>query len=72
MRPSLHRADLVAFAILAILVSVVGTGIGVAAAHVRASGGGGTRPAPLRAMFPNAAEVPSLQRDRAHLRPRPR
>jgi hypothetical protein len=72
MRRTLHRADLVAFAILAILVSVVGTGIGVAAAHVRQSGGGSSRPGPLRVMFPNANEVPSLQRDRAHLRPRPR
>jgi hypothetical protein len=71
MRPRLHRADLVAFAILAVLVALVGTGIGVAAAHVRKTGGD-SRPAPLRALFRGPNDVPSLQRDRAHLTPRPR
>ena len=70
MRPRLHRADLLAFAILAVLVSVVGTGIGVAAAHVRESGG--KRPAPLRAILRGTNDVPSLQRDRAHLKLLPR
>ena len=70
MRLSLQRADVVAFAILGLLVSAVGTGIGVAAAHVR--DGGGARPAPLRAILPGSSDVPSLQRDRVRLTPRPR
>jgi hypothetical protein len=70
MRSSLHKADVVAFVILGVLVSAVGTGVGVAAAHVRDSGR--NRPAPLRAILHGSNEVPSLQRDRVHLRPRPR
>lgn len=71
MRPRLHRADLIAFAILAIFVSVVGTGIGVAAAHVRDGGSSGP-PTPLRAILPGSDPMPSLQRDRIRLHARPR
>jgi hypothetical protein len=66
MRPRLHRADVVAFAILAVLVSVIGTGIGVAAAHVR--DGGSSSHAPIHAILSGSNDVPSLQRDRAHFR----
>jgi hypothetical protein len=70
MRPSLQRADIVAFSILGVLVSGVGTGIGVAAAHVRDGGGG--RSAPLRVMLPGSNDMPSLQRDRVRFRKAPR
>ena len=70
MRPSLQRADVVALAILGVLVSGVGTGIGVAAAHVRDEGS--ARPAPLRVIVPGSSDMPSLQRDRVRLNPRPR
>ena len=59
-------ADLVAMLVLAILVGLVGTGLGVAAAHVRLLGVAAARPAeddpaPRRHA---ANETPSLQRDR--------
>jgi hypothetical protein len=70
MRPRLKKADIVAFTILAVLVAVVGTGIGVAAAHVRDGGRG--RPAPFSAILPGSNDIPSLQRDRARFRHGPR
>lgn len=65
MRLRLRSADLIAFAVLAVLVLVVGTGLGVAAAHVRSSDH--SRPAPLRAILHGGNDVPSIQRDRVRL-----
>ena len=64
-----------AFLILAVLVGVLGSGLGVAAAHIRSSGS--SDHGPLRLILregngPAANDVPSLQRDRIRLRSRPR
>jgi hypothetical protein len=72
VRRRLHRADVLAFLILAVLVGVLGSGLGVAAAHIRSSG---TERGPLRLILqkgsqPGPNDVPSLQRDRIRLRPR--
>lgn len=72
MRWRPHAADLAAIAILAVLVGVLGTGLGVAAAHVRSPGS--QEHGPLRMILrPNdyrpSNDAPSLQRDRVRLRP---
>jgi hypothetical protein len=64
-----------AFLILLVLVGVLGSGLGVAAAHIRLSGS--SDHGPLRLILqqgngPAASDVPSLQRDRIRLRARPR
>ena len=66
MRLRLRSADLVAFAILAVFVGVVGTGLGVAAARVRST----DRPhsGPLRVLIRGGNDIPSIQRDRVRLR----
>ena len=65
MRLRPKGADLVALVILAVFVSVVGTGLGVAAAKVRSS----ERPhtGPLRMILRGGNDVPSIQRDRIRL-----
>jgi H+/Cl- antiporter ClcA len=62
MRRRLHVADLVALLILGVFVGVFGTGLGVAAAHVRSTSS--PERTPLRAILRPGAETPSLQRDR--------
>ncbi|HEX7625573.1 MAG TPA: hypothetical protein VF379_00845 [Gaiellaceae bacterium] len=68
MRARLQVADILAVLILVIFVAVVGTGLGVAASHVR----NGARPksGPLRIILRGSNDVPSLQRDRVRLRAR--
>lgn len=63
-----ERADIVAGVILACFVGATGTGLGLAAAHVRA--GGGDQSGPLRMILRGGNDVPSIQRDRVRLRPR--
>jgi len=63
-----QRADVVAGAVLGCFILSAGTGLGVAAAHVRE--GGGTQPGPLRMILRGGNEVPSIQRDRVRLRGR--
>ena len=75
MRKRPHLTDVTAFLILAVLVGVLGSGLGVAAAHIRSSGS--SDHGPLRLILregnnPAANDVPSLQRDRIRLRSRPR
>ena len=65
MRRRLQRADLVATTVLAALACSVGTGLGLAAANVRAKDG--SHPAPLRMILHGGNETPSLQRDRVRL-----
>lgn len=72
MRRRLQGADVVAIVILAMLVVVLGSGLGVAAAHIRSSGS--TQHGPLRMILrpgdkPASTDVPSIQRDRVRLRP---
>jgi hypothetical protein len=72
MRRRLQAADAVAIVILAILVGGLGSGLGVAAAHIRSSGS--TQHGPLRIILRpgdkhQSNDVPSLQRDRVRLRP---
>jgi hypothetical protein len=71
MRRRLQAADVVAIVILAMLVGALGSGLGVAAAHIRSSGS--TQHGPLRIILPRGDKVPSndvnsLQRDRVRLR----
>jgi hypothetical protein len=63
-----QRVDVVAGAVLACFVGGAGTGLGVAAAHVRE--GGGNQSGPLRIILRGGNDVPSIQRDRIRLRPR--
>jgi hypothetical protein len=63
-----QRVDVVAGAVLACFVGAAGTGLGVAAAHVRE--GTGSQPGPLRIILRGGNDVPSIQRDRIRLRPR--
>lgn len=71
MRRRPQPADIAALLVLAVLVGLVGTGLGVAAAHVRASGS--QQHGPLRIILRPSGhavnETPSLQRDRVRLRP---
>ena len=66
MRLRARKADVIAVAILTVLVGIVGSGLGVAAARVRATDR--TQPAPLRVIFRGGNDVPSIQRDRVRLR----
>jgi hypothetical protein len=65
-----QRADLVAAMLLAVVVGGAGTGIGIAAAHVRE--GSSSKSGPLR-ILPRGAtnDIPSIQRDRVRLRHMP-
>jgi hypothetical protein len=59
----LERADLVAATVLGVLACSVGTGLGLAAADVRAKNG--PRSGPLRMIpYGSSSEIPSNQRDR--------
>jgi hypothetical protein len=60
-----QRADLIAVTVLVTLAGSVGTGLGLAAANVRAKNG--PHSAPLRMILRGSGnEVPSIQRDRYH------
>jgi len=61
----LQRADLAAAVVLLALAGGVGTGLGLAAANVRAKNGPPS--GPLRVILRGSNEIPSLQRDRVHL-----
>jgi len=63
-----QRVDVAAGAVLACFIGGAGTGLGVAAAHVRENGG--NQPGPLRIILRGGNDVPSIQRDRIRLRPR--
>jgi hypothetical protein len=65
---SVQRVDVVAGAVLACFIGGAGTGLGVAAAHVRE--GGGNQSGPLRIILRGGNDIPSIQRDRVRLRPR--
>ena len=71
MRRRPQPADIAALLVLAVLVGLVGTGLGVAAAHVRSSGS--EQHGPLRIILRPSGhsvnETPSLQRDRVRLHP---
>jgi len=58
----------VAGAVLACFIGSAGTGLGVAAAHVRE--GGRNQSGPLRIILRGGNDIPSIQRDRIRLRPR--
>jgi hypothetical protein len=64
----LQRADIAAGAILACLIGGAGTGLGLAAAQVRESGG--NQSGPLRMILRGGNDVPSIQRDRVRLHAR--
>jgi hypothetical protein len=69
MRARLTVPDLLAFAVMAILVAVAGTGLGVAAAHGRSHSP--SEHGPIRVIIHPGNDVPSIQRDRFQLeRPR--
>jgi hypothetical protein len=69
MRRHFQRADVVAAALLVTLAGSVGTGLGLAAANVRAKNG--PQSGPLRVILRGSNEVPSIQRDRVRFhRPR--
>lgn len=65
----LQAADVAAILILGVFVGIFGTGLGVAAAHVRTTSS--PKDAPLRIILRPTAETPSIQRDRLrfHLPP---
>jgi hypothetical protein len=65
MRSRLQAADVAAILILMVFVGVLGTGLGVAAAHVRASSP--PERGPLRIILRPSNDVPSIQRDRVRL-----
>jgi hypothetical protein len=65
MRWHLQRADLIAATVLVVLAGSVGTGLGLAAANVRAKDG--SQSGPLRMILRGSNEVPSIQRDRVRL-----
>ena len=65
MRRHLQRADLIAMIVLAALAGGVGSGLGLAAANVRAKDG--PHAGPLRVILRGSNEVPSIQRDRVRL-----
>jgi len=65
----LQRADVIALTVLVGLAGTVGTGLGLAAANVRAKSGPQSKP--LLVILRGSNEVPSIQRDRVHFhRPR--
>ena len=68
MRRRPHLADVVAFLILAVLVGVLGSGLGVAAAHIRSSGSGDH--GPLRVILPERGDA-GERRAVAPARPHP-
>ena len=63
-----QRVDLMAGLVLACFIGAAGTGLGVAAAHVRE--GGGNQSGPLHIILRGGNDIPSIQRDRVRLRPR--
>jgi hypothetical protein len=65
----LQQADLIAATVLVVLAGGVGTGLGLAAANVRAKDG--PQSGPLRMILRGSNEIPSIQRDRVRLQ-RPR
>jgi hypothetical protein len=69
VRRRFQRADVVAAAVLVALAGSVGTGLGLAAANVRAKDG--PQSGPLRVILRGSNEIPSIQRDRVRFhRPR--
>jgi hypothetical protein len=60
----LQAADVAAILILGTFVALFGTGLGVAAAHVRSTSS--PTHAPLRLILRPDSEAPSIQRDRVH------
>ena len=60
-----QRVDVIAAAVLVTLAGTVGTGLGLAAANVRAKNG--PRSAPLRKILRGGDDLPSIQRDRYRL-----
>jgi hypothetical protein len=62
----LQAADVAAILILAVFAGLFGTGLGVAAAHVRSTSA--PERAPLRVLLHPSNEIPSIQRDRVHFR----
>lgn len=60
-----QRVDVIAAAVLVTLAGTVGTGLGLAAANVRAKNG--PRSAPLRMILRGGDDLPSIQRDRYRL-----
>lgn len=68
MRTRFQAADAIAILILLCFVATVGTGLGVAASHVRS--GGHPKSGPLRIILRGSNDVPSIQRDRVHYRNR--
>jgi hypothetical protein len=57
-----QRADVIAATLIVALAGSVGTGLGLAAANVRAKDG--SRSGPLRVLPGYSDELPSIQRDR--------
>jgi hypothetical protein len=69
MQWRVKRVDLIAATVLGALACSVGTGLGLAAANVRAKDG--PQSGPLRMILRGGNEIPSIQRDRVRLeRPR--
>ena len=68
MRIRFQAADAVAVLILLVFVATVGTGLGVAASHVRS--GGHPKSGPLRIILRGSNDVPSIQRDRVRFHSR--
>jgi len=72
-RTRMHRrvqpADLTAVLILLVFVGALGTGLGLAAAHVRS--GGQAHRGPLKIILRGSNETPSIQRDRVRLNRNP-
>ena len=60
-----QRVDVIAATVLVTLAGTVGTGLGLAAANVRAKNG--PRSAPLRMILRGGDDLPSIQRDRYRL-----
>ena len=65
----LQAADAAAILILGIFVGLFGTGLGVAAAHVRSTES--PERAPLRSILHPSNEIPSIQRDRVRFKAPP-
>jgi hypothetical protein len=69
MRGHLQPADVTAVLVLLVFIGVLGTGLGLAAAHVRS--GGQAHRGPLKIILRGSNEVPSIQRDRVRLNRNP-